>query len=174
MAVSLPPTSTFPSDPSPLERERLETLYLELRGNYKSLMISRGVHRSNAERRGNQLKELEQRLRALATREASVRQEAYRMLEIVTDVVEHLEESGDDLSNEFALYQRGGGAYSGGTRIGRLIQAVIRFLNRWRLGKEKFEALAEQQAVWRDRFQHDGQPGATLAPPEEGGDGPDR
>lgn len=174
MVIALPPTSAYPSDPSPLERERLESLYLELRGNYKSLMISRGVHRSNAERRGSQLKELEQRLRALAIREASVRKQAYRMLEIVTDVVEHLEEAGDDLSGEFAEYQKGGGAYSGGTRIGRLIRALIRFLNRWRLGKEKFEALSQQQASWRESFQPEPTPPEQLSTTEKEKDGPDR
>lgn len=174
MAVALPPTSAYPSDPAPLERERLEALYLELRRNYKSLMISRGVFRSHAERRGSQLKELEQRLRALATREASVRQEAYRMLEIVTDVVEHLEDAGDDLSHEFAAYRKGGGAYAGGSRIGRLIQAVIRFLNRWRLGKEKFEALGQQEAAWRRSFGPPPPPPMPPASTDEDSDGQDR
>ena len=72
-------------------------------------MNSRGIHRSRAEKQGDQLLELGQRLRALATREASVKAEAYSMLEIVTDVVEHLEDSGDELSNAFGLYNGGDG-----------------------------------------------------------------
>lgn len=50
--LALPPTSAFPSDPTALERDRLDEIYLELRGNYKSLMISRGIHRGRAERQG--------------------------------------------------------------------------------------------------------------------------
>lgn len=147
-ALALPPTSAYPSDPTVLEREKLDALYLELRGNYKSLMISRGIHRSRAQRQGEQLQQLGTRLRDLATREASVRAEAYAMLEIVTDVVEHMEDSGDELSNAFGQYQLGRRSYSGGGGIARLIQAVIRFLNRWRQGKERFGDLnARQQAL---------------------------
>ena len=51
-ALALPPTSAYPSDPKALERDRLDGLYLELRSNYKSLMISRGIHRSRAHRQG--------------------------------------------------------------------------------------------------------------------------
>jgi hypothetical protein len=148
-ALALPPTSAYPSDPTTLERERLDALYLELRGNYKSLMISRGIHRSRAQRRGEQLEELSTRLRALATREASVKAEAYAMLEIVTDVVEHLEDAGDEVSNAFGEYQLGRRAYNGGGGITRLIQAVIRFLNRWRLGKQRFEELSARQQALR-------------------------
>jgi hypothetical protein len=148
-ALALPPTSAYPSDPTTLERERLDALYLELRGNYKSLMISRGIHRSRAQRQGEQLQELSTRLRALATRQASVKAEAYAMLEIVTDVVEHLEDAGDEVSNAFGEYQLGRRAYNGGGGITRLIQAVIRFLNRWRLGKQRFEELSARQQALR-------------------------
>ena len=33
--------------------------------------------------------------------------------------------------------------------IRRLIQAVVRFLNRWRLGKERFEELSARQQALR-------------------------
>jgi hypothetical protein len=148
-ALALPPTSAYPSDPTALERDRLDALYLELRGNYKSLMISRGIHRSRAQRQGEQLRELSTRLRALATREASVKAEAFAMLEIIADVVEHLEDAGDEVSNAFGEYQLGRRAYSGGGGITRLIQAVIRFLNRWRLGKQRFEELSARQQTLR-------------------------
>ncbi len=147
--LALPPTSAYPSDPTALERERLDALYLELRGNYKSLMISRGIHRSRSEKQGGQLLELSQRLRALATREASVKAEAYAMLEIVTDVVEHLEDAGDEMGTAFGAYQLGRRSYNGGGNIARLIQAVISFLNRWRTGKERFEQLSARQEALR-------------------------
>jgi hypothetical protein len=98
-SLASPPTSAHPSDPTALEREWLDALYLELRGNYKSLMISRGIHRSRSEKQGGQLLEQGQRLRALAAREASVKAESYAMLEFVTDVVEHLEDAGDEMGN---------------------------------------------------------------------------
>ncbi|MCE2837849.1 MAG: hypothetical protein ACK5QQ_04275 [Cyanobacteriota bacterium] len=151
----MPPTSAYPSDPTTLERDRLDALYLELRGNYKSLMISRGIHRSRAEKQGSQLQELGQRLRSLATRQASVKAEAYAMLEIVTDVVEHLEDAGDEMNTAFGAYQLGRRSYNGGGNIGRLMQAVINFLNRWRTGKDHFEQLTARkqslQATLEDR-----------------------
>ena len=71
------------------------------------------------------------------------------MLEIVTDVVEHLEDAGDEMGNAFGAYQLGRRSYSGGGNIARLIQAVISFLNRWRTGKERFEQLSARQEALR-------------------------
>jgi len=160
--LALPPTTAYPSDPTALERERLDALYLELRGNYKSLMISRGIHRSRSEKQGGQLLELGQRLRALATREASVKAEAYAMLEIVTDVVEHLEDAGDEMGTAFGAYQLGRRSYNGGGSIGRLVQAVINFLNRWRTGKERFEQLSARQEALRASLEGNELPSSVL------------
>ncbi len=160
--LALPPTSAYPSDPTALERERLDALYLELRGNYKSLMISRGIHRSRSEKQGGQLLELGQRLRALAAREASVKAEAYAMLEIVTDVVEHLEDAGDEMGTAFGAYQLGRRSYNGGGSIGRLVQAVINFLNRWRTGKERFEQLSARQEALRASLEGNDLPSNVL------------
>ena len=44
--------------------------------------------------------QLETKLRAIAEKEASVRAEAYEMLEIVTNVIGELEDAGDDLVME--------------------------------------------------------------------------
>jgi hypothetical protein len=160
--LALPPTTAYPSDPKALERERLDALYLELRGNYKSLMISRGIHRSRSEKQGGQLQELGQRLRALAAREASVKAEAYAMLEIVTDVVEHLEDAGDEMNTAFGAYQLGRRSYTGGGSIGRLVQAVINFLNRWRTGKERFEQLSARQEALRASLEGNELPSSVL------------
>ena len=160
--LALPPTTAYPSDPKALERERLDALYLELRSNYKSLMISRGIHRSRSEKQGGQLLELGQRLRALAAREASVKAEAYAMLEIVTDVVEHLEDAGDEMNTAFGAYQLGRRSYNGGGSIGRLVQAVINFLNRWRTGKERFEQLSARQEALRASLEGNELPSSVL------------
>lgn len=160
--LALPPTTAYPSDPTALERERLDALYLELRSNYKSLMISRGIHRSRSEKQGGQLRELSQRLRAMATREASVKAEAYAMLEIVTDVVEHLEDAGDEMGTAFGAYQLGRRSYNGGGSIGRLVQAVIAFLNRWRTGKERFEQLSARQEALRASLEGNELPSSVL------------
>jgi hypothetical protein len=174
-AQALPPTSAYPSDPARLERERLETVYLELRRNYKSLMISRGLHRSRSEKQGTQLRELGQRLRVLAAREASVRAEAYAMLEIVSDVVEHLEDAGDEMSTAYGDYQLGRRAYNGGGSIGRMVQAVIRFLQRWHLAKDRFEQLsARRQALQTTLDPHLPQPSLPPQSAEEATDGQDR
>ena len=102
--------------------------------------------------------ELESKLRAIAEREASVRKEAYEMLEIVTNVVGELEDAGDDLVNEFGLYQRGRRTYQGGGFIGRLIKAVATFIRRWTGTKQQLAAIVEkQQAVQLSLEGTDGQ-----------------
>jgi hypothetical protein len=171
--LALPPTTAYPSDPTSLERERLDALYLELRGNYKSLMISRGIHRSRSEKQGGQLLELSQRLRALAAREASVKAEAYAMLEIVTDVVEHLEDAGDEMGTAFGAYQLGRRSYNGGGSIGRLVQAVISFLNRWRTGKERFEQLSARQEALRASLEGNELPSSVLEANAQQSGGPE-
>ena len=108
-------------------------------------MVSRGVFRSKADQNRAAMQELETRLRAIAEREASVRKEAYEMLEIVTNVVGELEAAGDDLVNEFGLYQKGKSTYQGGRFIGRLVGAVIRFIRRWTGTKQQLAAIVEQQ-----------------------------
>tara|TARA_Y100001968_G_scaffold266898_1_gene256597 strand:+ start:362 stop:562 length:201 start_codon:yes stop_codon:yes gene_type:complete len=61
---------------------------------------------------------------------ASVRAEAYEMLEIVTGVIGELEDAGDDLVSEYNAYEKGRKTYQGGSFIRRLIRAVIKFINR--------------------------------------------
>ena len=128
-----------------MDREELNSTYSTLRSSYKSVMISRGVFRSKADQNRTAMQELETRLRAIAEREASVRKEAYEMLEIVTNVVGELEDAGDDLVNEFGLYQKGKSTYQGGRFIGRLVGAVIRFIRRWTGTKQQLAAIVEQQ-----------------------------
>ena len=148
MPILDPPTGTFTSDPGTLERSALEKLYLDLRHNDRGLMVSRGQYRGQAQRNQEAMHQLEQKLRAIAEREASVRKEAYEMLEIVTNVVGELEDAGDDLVNEFGLYQKGKSTYQGGRFIGRLVGAVIRFIRRWTGTKQQLAAIVEkQQAV---------------------------
>ena len=155
---SLLPTGHFPSDPAGMDREALHTTYSELRSSYKSVMISRGVFRSKADQNRAAMLELETKLRAIAEREASVRKEAYDMLEIVTNVVGELEDAGDDLVNEFGLYQKGKSTYQGGNFIGRLIKAVTTFIRRWTGTKQQLAAIVEkQQAVQLSLEGTDGQ-----------------
>ena len=131
-----------------MDREELNSTYSTLRSSYKSVMISRGVFRSKADQNRAAMLELETKLRAIAEREASVRKEAYDMLEIVTNVVGELEDAGDDLVNEFGLYQKGKSTYQGGNFIGRLIKAVTTFIRRWTGTKQQLAAIVEkQQAV---------------------------
>ena len=121
-------------------------------------MVSRGVFRSKADQNRSAMQELETKLRAIAEREASVRQEAYEMLEIVTNVVGELEDAGDDLVNEFGLYQKGKSTYQGGSFIGRLIKAVATFIRRWMGTKQQLAAIVEkQQAVQLSLEGTDGQ-----------------
>jgi len=98
---------------------------------------------------------LEERLRSIATREASVRAEAYEMLEIVTNVIGELEDAGDDLVTEFKAYQEGKKTFQGGSFIGRLIKAVIRFITRWTRSKEELQKLIDKQESMNKKLQED-------------------
>ena len=145
MPTLYPPTGHFSASPEELERDTLDEAYSELRVAYRGLMVSRGLFRSKADQNRAAMQELETRLRSIAEREASVRQEAYELLEIVTNVVGELEDAGDDLVNEFGLYQKGKGTYQGGTFIGRLIKALATFIRRWTGTKQQLAAIVEKQ-----------------------------
>lgn len=143
--IFLPPTSDFPPDPKALSREDLNSAYLELRNCYKSSMRSRGQHRSLATKAREETAQLKQRLLDLAAREASVRTDIYQMLEIVTAIAGDLEDAGDDLVNEFGRYKLGRKTYQGGSFLGGLVQAVIRFINRWTHTKERVVQLDQKR-----------------------------
>jgi hypothetical protein len=143
--VFLPPTSDFPPDPETLSREDLNSVYLELRNCYKSSMRSRGQHRSQATKAREETAQLKQRLLDLAAREGSVRTDIYQILEIVTAIAGDLEDSGDDLVKEFGHYKLGRKTYQGGFSLGGLVQAVIRFINRWSQTKERVVQLDQKR-----------------------------
>lgn len=143
--VALPPTSDFPPDPVPLSRDDLNSVYLELRNCYKSSMRSRGQHRSQATKAREETAQLKQRLLDLAAREASVRTDIYQMLEIVTAIAGDLEDSGEDLVKEFGHYKLGRKTFQGGVSLGGLVQAVIRFINRWTQTKERVVKLDQKR-----------------------------
>jgi len=151
--VYLPPTTDFPPDPKQLDRDALENTYLELRNCYKSLMRSRGQHRSLANKAKGEAALLKQRLLDLAAREASVRKDVYEMLEIVTALAGDIEDAGDDLVNEFGRYKLGRKSYQGGSFIGGLIQAVIRFINRWTQTKERVVELDRKRQEFLEKSQ---------------------
>ena len=143
--VFLPPTSDFPPDPVPLSRDALNSVYLELRNCYKSSMRSRGQHRSQATKAREETAQLKLRLLELAAREASVRTDIYQMLEIVTAIAGDLEDCGEDLVKEFGHYKLGRKTFQGGFSLGGLVQAVIRFINRWTQTKERVVQLDQRR-----------------------------
>lgn len=143
--VFLPPASDFPPDPVLLSREDLNSTYIELRNYYKSSIRSRGQHRSLANKAREETAQLKQRLLDLAAREATVRKDVYEMLEIVTSLAGDIEDAGDDLVNEFGHYKLGRRTYQVGSFLGGLVQAVIRFINRWTRTKEKVVELDQKR-----------------------------
>jgi len=160
----LPSTTDFPPDPSLLSREDLDSTYIELRGCYSSLMRSRGQHRNLATKARSEAALLKQRLLDLARREASVRKDVYEMLEIVTALAGDIEDAGDDLVNEFGRYKLGRQSYQGGSYLGGLIQAVIRFITRWTHTKGRVVELDQKRQAFLDKHQ-------DLPPPALGGNG---
>ena len=149
--VNLPSTRDFPPDPTLLSREELDSTYLQLRGCYSSLMRSRGQHRTLASKAREDAVILKQRLLDLARREASVRKDVYEMLEIVTALAGDIEDAGDDLVNEFGRYQLGRKSFQGGSYLGGLIQAVIRFISRWTRTKDRVTELDQKRQAFLDK-----------------------
>jgi hypothetical protein len=162
--VLLPPSTDFPPDPATLNREDLNSTYIELRNYYKSSLRSRGQHRSLAKKAREETSLLKQRLLDLAAREASVRKDVYEMLEIVTALAGDIEDAGDDLVNEFGRYKLGSKTYQGGSYLGGLIQAVIRFINRWTRTKGKVVELDQKRQEFIEKSKE-------LPPFVLGGDG---
>ena len=109
-------------------------------------MIARGLFRGQAQKGRDAMESLEIKLRSIAEREATVRTDAYEMLEIVTNVITELEDAGDDLVNEFELYQKGRTTYQSGSFISRLIKEVTRFISRWTGSKQQLEQIKVKQA----------------------------
>ena len=143
--VILPPTSDFPPDPEPLEREVLNSTYLELRNCYSSLMRSRAQHRRLANKAKDETALLKERIAALASRDLPRRKELYELLEIVTTIAGDIEDAGDDLVNGFSRYKKGRQSFQGGGHIGDLIRAVIHFVNRWGRTKDRLGNLKQKQ-----------------------------
>ena len=77
------------------------------------------------------------------------------MLDIVTGVIGELEDAGDELVAEYQAYQKGRKTYQGGSFIGRLIRAVIKFINRWTSSKEKLDVLIKKQESMNKKLQED-------------------
>lgn len=162
--VFLPSTRDFPPDPEPMSREDLNSTYRELRSCYASSLRSRGQHKSLATKARSEAAQLRVRLLALAKREASVRTDVYEMLEIVTAIAGDLEDAGDDLVNEFGRYKLGRRTYQGGSFIGGMVQAVIRFINRWTRTKERVVELDKKRQAFLEQSQE-------LPPMSLGGNG---
>ena len=66
-----------------------------------------------------------------------------------------LEDAGDELVAEYKAYEKGRKTYQGGSFIGRLIRAVIKFINRWTSSKEKLDVLIKKQESMNKKLQED-------------------
>jgi hypothetical protein len=164
--VFLPPTSDFPPDPEPLEREELNSTYLELRNCYSSLMRSRAQHRRLANKAKDETALLKERITALASRDLPQRKELYELLEIVTAIAGDIEDAGDDLVNGFSRYKKGRHSFQGGGTIGDLVRAVIHFINRWGRTKDRLGDLKQKQQELINKSQE-----LLPPPPPPGGNG---
>lgn len=149
--VFLPPTTDFPPDPEPLDRELLNSTYRELRSCYASSIRSRAQHRRLANKAKDETIELKQRIVALASRDLPNRKELFEILEIVTTIVGDIEDVGDDLVKGYGSYKTGRHTFQGGGRIGNLIRSVIHFINRWGLIKDQFGDLKQKQRELIDK-----------------------
>ena len=80
-----------------------------------------------------------------ARREASVREDAYKTLQVLLKVIEDLEDAGDALAIAYTEYQTGRRNYAGGAPIGQLVSSVIKFNNIWSKTKEAIQPLLDTQ-----------------------------
>ena len=168
--VFLPPTSDFPPDPEPLDRQVLNSTYLELRNCYSSLMRSRAQHRRLANKAKDETALLKERITALASRDLPQRKELYELLKIVTAIAGDIEDAGDDLVNGFSRYKKGRHTFQGGGYLGDLMRAVIHFINRWGRTKDRLGDLKQKQQQLIDKSKDLlGTP--PLPPPSGNGNG---
>lgn len=92
-------------------------------------------------------------LKLLLEREAALRAEAYRVVDIVTDIIGKMEETGDDLVEELKHYQMGRRGYDGSRSLKGLIRAVIRFSNFWNRTRSEVDNLISQNKGIEQRLQ---------------------
>jgi chromosome segregation ATPase len=85
-----------------------------------------------------------QELKVLLEREAALRAEAYRVVDVVTEIIGKMEETGDDLVTELKHYQTGRRGYDGSRSLKGLIRAVIRFSNFWNRTRAEVDRLVSQ------------------------------
>ncbi len=156
--VFLPPTSDFPADPATLDRDSLNSTYLELRGSYASLMRSRAQHRRLANKAKDETALLKERLTALASRDLPARKEIYEILEIVAAIAGDIEDAGDDLVNGFSRYKMGRHTFQGGGYLGDLMRSLMHFISRWNRTKDRLGDLKKKQRDLLD-------PSKGLLPP---------
>jgi hypothetical protein len=164
--VFLPPTSDFPPDPETLEREELNSTYLELRNCYSSLMRSRAQHRRLANKAKDETALLKERITALVSRDLPQRRELYELLEIVTAIAGDIEDAGDDLVKGYSRYKKGRHTFQGGGYLGDLMRAVIHFINRWGRTKDRLGDLKQKQQQLIDKSQD-----LLTPPPPPSGNG---
>ena len=160
---TFPPVTRFPLQINALDRKRLEDSYMDLRDNYKRLKISRGLHLYHSKKKTVSIQnydavqaakgDIAARVRAIVEREASIRAEAYEILEIVTDVFAKLEDAGDELSLGVEEYEKGRRTMQGGRSLANLIKAVYNFVRNWLSIKTQIKAITEKQDSIKDKLE---------------------
>ena len=150
-----PSTADFPLKIVELPRAELETSYLSLRDWYKRLKISRGLHVSHSKTKSLVLQQneaiqaskadLETRIRAIATKEASVSKEIYEILDLVTDAFEQFEDAGNKLVLGYEEYESGRRSFQGARSLKSLLDAVRNFFSSWKTVRDLIKSIALKQ-----------------------------
>jgi hypothetical protein len=94
-----------------------------------------------------------QELKVLLEREAALRAEAYKVVDVVTDIIGKMEETGDELVTELKHYQNGRRGYDGSRSLKGLIRAVIRFSNFWNRTRAEVDRLVSQNKGFERRLE---------------------
>ena len=136
----------FPSTPSD---DQLRESYDAMRSALISVNISRGIYRSQSEKRGVVITELQRELQELEAdlgNEARAKARLHAMNSRLVEVIRELEATGDAIATAVEESEEQSGFW-----LVRMFQRLVELARQWRAVKAKAAAIAsETSQIWPD------------------------
>ena len=129
----------FPANPAD---EELRTHYDTIRSALVSVNISRGIYRSQSEKRGVVIAELQRELQELEAdlgNEARAKARLHAMNSRLVDVIRELEATGDAIAEAVEESEEQSGYW-----LVRMFQKLVQLARQWRSVKAKAAAIASE------------------------------
>lgn len=133
--------SRFPSNPAD---EEIRVQYDAMRSALISVNISRGVFRSQSEKRGVVIAELQRELQELEAdlgNEARAKARLHAMNSRLVQVIRDLEATGDAIAETVEASEQQSGFW-----LVRMFQELVQLANQWRSVKAKAAAIASESS----------------------------